>query len=55
MLRMDELDDDSLQQDLKFILRKATYLIDGMLRVTQEMNMEFARRNIPRRLSAKTA
>lgn len=55
MLRMNELDDGSLQQDLEFILSKATYLIETMLMVTQRMNMEFAMRNIPKRVSAKTA
>ena len=55
MLRMNELDDGSLQQDLEFILSKATYLIETMLMVTQRMNMEFAMRNIPQRVSAKTA
>jgi hypothetical protein len=34
MLRMDELD-DSLQEDLKFILSKSTYLIDFMLEVAK--------------------
>ena len=52
---MNELDDGSLQQDLEFILSKATYLIETMLMVTQRMNMEFAMRNIPKRVSAKTA
>ena len=55
MLRMNELDDGSLQQDLEFILSKATYLIETMLMVTQRMNMEFTMRNIPKRVSAKTA
>ena len=34
MLRMDELD-DSLQEDLKYILSKSTYLIDFMLEVAK--------------------
>ena len=55
MLRMNELEDASLQQDLEFILSKATYLIETMLMVTSKMNMEFAMRNIPKRVSAKTA
>ena len=55
MLRLDELEDESLQQDLEFILSKATHLIDGILKVTKQMNKNYEKRGSLKRLSAKTA
>ena len=54
MLRMNELD-ENLQQDLEYILSKSTYLIEMMLLVAQRMRIEFAMRNINRKITAKTA
>jgi hypothetical protein len=54
MLRMQELD-QSLQEDLEIILSKAPFLVDMMLMVCQVLKMEFAMRNIQKRITAKTA
>ena len=40
MLRMDELD-QSLQEDLQYILSKSTYLIDMMLQVAMQIKIMF--------------
>ena len=40
MLRMDELD-QSLQEDLQYILSKSTYLIDMMLQVAMQIMIMF--------------
>lgn len=53
MLRMNELN-EHLQEDLDFILSKATYLVEMMLVVTNMMRMEFMMRNIKKRIPAKT-
>lgn len=53
MLRMNEID-DSVREELEFILSKSTYLIEMMLTVTNMMRMEFMMRNIKKRIPAKT-
>ena len=55
MLRMKEVEDDSLKQDLQHILSVANYLIGGMLEVARQKNKNFELRGSPKRLSARTA
>lgn len=53
MLGMNEID-DSLKEELDFILSKSTYLIEMMLVVTNMMRSEYMMRNIKKRIPAKT-
>ena len=53
MLRMNELN-EHLQEDLEYILSKATYLIEMMLMVGNVLQKEFMMRNIKKRIPAKT-
>lgn len=54
MLRMNEIN-ESLQEDLEFILSKATYLVEMMLIVCNMLKMEFAAGRIKKRINAKNA